>query len=72
MNWLKDKNQDGKLTVAITVLIASLFVVLLPFYLYPVTPQSQPQVPTLLPGQSARSLRMAVGCWSAGKVPTAR
>ncbi len=59
MNWLKDKNQDGKLTVAITVLIASLFVVLVPFY--PVTPQSQPQVPTLLPGQSATLL--ADGRW---------
>ena len=54
MNWVKDKNQDGKLTVAITVLIAGLFVVLLPFYT--VTPQSEPRTPNLLPGQSATLL----------------
>jgi len=59
MNWLKDKDQDGKLTVAITVLIAGLFVVLLPFYA--VTPQSQPRTPNLLPGQSGTLL--ADGRW---------
>ncbi len=59
MNWVKDKDQDGKLTVALTVLIAGLFVVLLPFYT--VTPQSQSQTPNLLPGQSATLL--ADGSW---------
>jgi len=60
MNWVKDKDQDGKLTVAITVLIAGLFVVLLPFY--SVTPQSQPRLQPFCQVNRRLCSRTAISC----------
>jgi len=54
MNWIKNHDNQGKLTVALALLMAMAAVVLLPLFIS--IPQSQSQAPSLLPGQSATLL----------------
>ena len=54
MNWIKNEDNQGKLAVAFVLFMAMTVAVLLP--LFPSIPQSQPQSPNLLPGQSATLL----------------
>ena len=54
MNWIKNEGNQGKLTIALVLFMAMTVAVLLP--LFPSIPQSQPQTPNLLPGQSATLL----------------
>jgi hypothetical protein len=54
MNWIKNEDNQGKLTVALVLFMAMTVAVLLP--LFPSIPQSQPESPNLIPGQSATLL----------------